>query len=191
MSGCALAGGDGGDGATSFLGCGDGGAGGPGLQTGTGSAVLQDTALTGGLGGAASGAPCVDGGTGGTFTGTVTSLPGTSHTMDVTTPVRMGALAHNILVGQPGEVAYLGISLLPSAAYTPLFLGAIHIGTPFNSISVGIVPFGGVITFDVLVPTIVGLESVLLFEQVAYLDFVGGKVTLSSPAFPLILSPIF
>ncbi len=191
-SGCVLVGGDGGDGVTAPLGCGHGGWGGAGLATGfQGTSYLQDTATAGGAGGLASGPLCNDGLPAPGITGPVNFLPGTAHSLDVTTPVRMGALAHNVLVGEPGEIPFLAIALQPEAIFTPFWLGVLLVGLPVNPVQVGLIPPGGVLTFDLPVPVVPGVESLQVFEQVAFVDFATATVTLSSPAYPLLLDSSF
>ena len=145
--------------------------------------------LVGGAAGAASGPPCVDGTPGLDFAGSVTVVAGTAHSLDVTTPVRMGSPATNVLVGEPGELPILAIALQPNALYFPAWLGVVLVGSPFVPVTLAAIPPGGVLTFDVVVPIVPGTQSLQVFEQVAFVDIAAAVVTLSSPAFPLLLDP--
>jgi hypothetical protein len=172
-----------------------GGDGGDGIEVIAGSptVVLQAALVAGGVAGApGTGCPPTADGVGvdDPLGGSPTLLGGVAHALDVTTPVRMGMLATNVLAGAPGELAVLAIALSPDATYFPAWLGALSVASPILVQPLGIVPLSGSFTLAVPVPVLGGYEFVQTYEQAAFVA-PSGKITLSAPSFPLVLAPAF
>ncbi|MEM7310711.1 MAG: hypothetical protein AAF682_28820 [Planctomycetota bacterium] len=114
-------------------------------------------------------------------------LGGAAHTLAVETGEEMGQLATNAMTGVAGELAVLVLGLTPDALLFPPWLGTLLVGAPFLAQLVGVVPASGVLTFELLTPTIPGFEVLQFYEQGAFVDPFSGAIALSSPSFPVLL----
>jgi hypothetical protein len=188
-SGTTIVGGTGSSGyAHPTFGCvggGPGGAGIAGVDLGT-SAVLVGTTSQGGSGGAAFGACAA--GPGGAATwlvgGSVTTLPGSAHSAQFSSPIREGQAITGTVHGVPGELAVLAVAptLHTGTLLLPL-AGVALLGGPISVLGVGQVPASGVIAIaGTAGPLSGGNEGATIAAQPAFVDPIALTAALGAPA---------
>jgi hypothetical protein len=190
-SGCAFAGGDGGDGADCYPFGMDGAGpdGGDGVLLATGGAVLRALActFTAGSGGASACDPGADGAPVASDGGTFVPLTGIARSLRVTSPVEGGTPARVEIDAGPGELVF-GLAS-PGAGYLPLdvFDGVLLCQPTALVIPLGTAPATGELSFPVgTPPPPPGIGAVVHYLQVAVLT-TGGAIKLGSGAALVIL----
>ena len=196
---------DGGNGVTiqipGFTFCKDAGDGGHGLlleETAFGppAAVLRDVVLQSGLGGKASDPVNCSNGQDGSPTavlaGSLSTLPGTSRSFSIGSPVRAGQPAALSFGGEPGDLVILATAPAPGGVILPgqpdPFL--LDPFAPFF-VFLGAVPAGGELLVNaVTAPIAGGQESVAAWMQGAFLS-PGLELVLGSPSVLSLLDPAF
>ncbi len=172
LAGCVVDGGDGGDGLFAFDACQPPGNGGDGVRVQSGTLTRLDSVATAGAAGAPA-AGCPPSGVAGVdvriLGGNVSTIADTLRRFEVDGPIPEGTSASNVIEGVPGELVVLLVSFAPDGSIFPGLGGALAGAPPFLALSLGTVPPGGTLAFQV--PVAAGslppsIDGIALFEQV-------------------------
>lgn len=196
-SGTDLIGGNGADGVTGAFGCAPGGPGGNGLvvYNASSQALLLDSTLQPGAGGLAAGA-CAAGGPGlpsFLFAGTLSTLPGTSHALEIASPVRENQPVSALATGVPGELVVLGLSSSQGAPLLiPSWGGAVHLGPGFTVLAAGTVPASGTLAISATAGSLPpGVDSAVLYLQPGFVTPATAAIALGAPSALVLLDSAF
>lgn len=204
-SGCEFNGGDGGRGGDGGMygGGGDGGDGGHGIHLTGASAEtwLLDNLSTGGLGGPGGAAsPWYPAGKKGdpgqgiqVDAGSVNSMSGAAHTLDMPSPVREMEAIALIFKGEAGDLAGLLVSAAPGTLFVKALGGQVLVSLfPMPYLVVlGVVPGSGTLKIPASIPDMgVGFSALTLYFQSIFAGG-AGSITLGSPRTLVILDDAY
>ncbi len=165
----------GGDGGAALGGCVGGlaGAGGTGVEMGTGELQTHGATIAGGRGG--TGVPgCTTGADGmdvdpGT-SGTLVAHPGTARTLASEAVRREGESLTITTQGEPGDFTVIGISAEQDPRFVdPIVTPLLIAQSPFKPLRMGIAPASGTLSKTLPIPEL-GLDAALLYLQVGLFD---------------------